>query len=99
MRDPMQLAQQIKACISPLDFYRSELSAMPPPRRHDWCDGGLCPFHDDHHAGSFKLNLRTGGFNCFSCQEKGGDIIAFTRLKYGLGFLEALRKIAREWGV
>jgi DNA primase len=59
----------------------------------------LRPFHDDHRAGSFKLNLRTGKFNCFRCQKKGGDIIAFTRLKYGPGFSEALQKLARKWGV
>lgn len=99
MKDLMLWAQQIKACVPPFEFYRSELPTMPPPGRHEWCDGGLCPFHDDNRAGSFKLNLRTGGFNCFSCQKKGGDIIAFTRLKHGLGFFDALHKIAREWGV
>ena len=60
---------------------------------------GLCPFHDDHTEGSFFINIKTGGFHCFSCGAKGGDIIDFTQKKYQLTFREALQKLSSEWGL
>lgn len=99
MKIAIQLLHDVKAYIPPVEFYQVELPTMTLSRRYGWCDGGLCPFHDDHDPGSFGVNLDTGGFNCFSCRKKGGDIIAFTQLRYGLSFPEALQKIADEWGV
>jgi DNA primase len=88
----------IKNSLSPLEFYQHELQNVPLTQ-HGWIDGGLCPFHHDTKAGSFKVNLVTGGFNCFACGVKGGDIIAFTMKLYGLDFVEALGKIADDWGL
>ncbi len=36
-----------------------------------------CPFHDDKHP-SFGINLQTGAYQCFSCEEKGSitDFVA-----------------------
>lgn len=99
MKTAVQLLQNVKAFIPPVDFYRAELPAMPPPRGSGWRDGGLCPFHSDNHAGSFRVNLETGAFKCFSCGAKGSDIIAFTQQRDGLSFPEALSKVATEWGV
>lgn len=93
------LLQDIKASISPADFYRTELPAMPPLRGGGWRDGGLCAFHDDKHAGSFRVNLDTGAFVCFACGTKGGDIIAFIQQRDGLSFTDAMQKIADNWGV
>ncbi len=93
-------AGRVKAAIAPLDFYRHELPNMPEPRRASgWVDGGLCPFHDDARSGSFRLNLDTGAFTCFSCGARGGDIIAFVRLRRGLSFPDALARAASEWRV
>ena len=91
-------AKFIKSRIKPLDFYSHEL---PDAKlKHGvWVDGGLCPFHDDHSRGSFKVNLVTGAYRCFSCDASGGDIIDFVRASRGLNFIEALQKIADEWGV
>ena len=99
MRTAVKLLEKVKASIPPADFYRAELPAMPPPRASGWRDGGLCPFHADSRAGSFRVNLETGAFTCFSCGAKGSDIIAFTQLREGLSFPEALSKLANEWGV
>ncbi|MBZ0095026.1 MAG: hypothetical protein K8H75_06520 [Sulfuricella sp.] len=99
MKTAVQKLQDVKAYIPPADFYRAELSAMPPPRGGGWRDGGLCVFHTDNHAGSFRVNLDTGAFCCFSCGAKGSDIIAFIQLRDGLSFLEALSKLSDEWGV
>ncbi|MBX9895590.1 MAG: hypothetical protein K2Y09_10475 [Nitrosomonas sp.] len=94
-----QSLQNVKAYICPVDFYRSELPAMPPPRGSGWRDGGLCPFHSDKQTGSFRVNLETGAFLCFSCGSKGGDIIAFIQQRDGLSFPDALQKLIDEWGI
>jgi len=99
MKTAVKLLENVKALIPPADFYRAELPAMPPPRGGGWHDGGLCVFHADNHAGSFRVNLETGAFTCFSCGAKGSDIIAFVQLRDGLSFPEALNKIANEWGI
>ena len=91
-------AKFIKSRIKPLDFYRRELPTVKI-KHGTWVDGGLCPFHADHTRGSFKVNLVTGAYKCFSCDASGGDIIDFARALYGLSFVEALKKLADEWGV
>jgi DNA primase len=88
----------IKDSVNPLDFYRHELQGVQL-KQAGWTDGGLCQFHDDNKAGSFKINLETGAFTCFACGAKGGDIVAFTMKLYGLDFVEALGKIADDWGL
>jgi DNA primase len=88
----------IKNTITPLDFYKYELPCANL-KRYGWKDGGLCPFHNDRKPGSFRVNLNTGAFKCFACGASGGDIIAFTMERYGLTFIDALQKLADEWGV
>jgi DNA primase len=72
---------------------------MPDPRDRVWVNGGLCPFHDDHTPRSFFVNTQTGVFCCFACGTHGGDIIDYTRERYGLSFNEAVRKLRTEWEV
>lgn len=91
-------ADDIRQSISPLDFYRHELPSATL-KQHGWNDGGLCPFHADNKAGSFRVNLVTGAFKCFACGEAGSDVIAFTMALYGLKFVEALHKLADDWGL
>jgi DNA primase len=62
-------------------------------------DGGLCPFHDDHNPGSYRVNLDAGAYRCFSCGASGSDIIAYTMDMQGCGFIEALHLLADDWGV
>lgn len=99
MKTAVKPLVNVKAYIPPADFYRAELPAMPPPRGGGWRDGGLCIFHADNHTGSFRVNLETGAFCCFSCGAKGSDIIAFIQQRDGLSFPEALCKLSDEWGV
>ena len=89
----------VKAAISPADYYQYELSDMPRTDKGNWQDGGLCVFHNDRHTGSFRVNLDTGAFCCFSCGAKGGDIVAFTMQRDGLAFPDALKQLAEDWGV
>ena len=93
-------ARGLKSRISPAAFYRVELPGMPPPRRdHGWTRAGLCVFHDDHTPNNFRVNLDTGAFHCFACGAKGSDIIAFVRLRDGLGFREAVTALTDAWGI
>jgi DNA primase len=94
-----QTPRDVKMHIPAADFYRAELPEMPSPRGGGWRNGGLCPFHDDNHAGSFRVNLETGAFTCFSCGTKGGDIIAFIQQRDGLSFPGAVQKLLNEWGL
>ena len=96
MKTTVQLLQDVKAYIPPSDFYRAELPAIPVPRGSGWREGGLCPFHADKHAGSFRVNLETGAFVCFACGTKGGDIVAFIQQRDGLSFPEIGRASCRE---
>lgn len=86
----------IKQSISPQDFYQHE---FPDNifKKHGWNDGGLCPFHDDNQTGSFRINTQSGGFTCFSCGAKGGDIVSYTMQIYGLDFVDALQKLDSDW--
>ncbi len=91
-------ADYIKRSLLPFDFYRHELPGATL-KKHSWNDGGLCCFHADNKPGSFRVNLTTGAFKCFSCGIAGGDVIAFTMAVYGLEFVEALAKLADDWGL
>jgi DNA primase len=64
-----------------------------------WAVAGLCPFHDDDREGSFKVNLDTGAFKCWSCGVTGGDVIAFVQKRDGIEFIQALKKISIDWRV
>ncbi len=91
-------ADFIKESVLPLDFFRYELPEANL-KRHGWNDGGLCPFHNDRHPGSFRVNTATGAYKCFSCGAGGGDIIAFMMERDSLTFREALQKLADDWGL
>lgn len=92
--------RSIKLEITAHDFYLQEQALDRfKNKSHGWVEAGLCPFHDDRSSGSFRINLESGAYRCFSCGAKGGDIIAFTMAKYDLSFNEALKQLAYEWGV
>ena len=52
-----------------------------------------CCFHGPDREESLSLN-RNGGFNCFACGAKGGDIVEFEHLRTG----RDRRAIAQGWG-
>ncbi len=93
-----QKVDYIKHSLTPLAFYRHELPKAKL-KKHGWNDGGLCPFHNDNNIGSFRINIETGAFKCFSCGEAGGDVVAFTMTLHGLRFSEALSQLVRDWGL
>lgn len=87
--------KKIKESINPRRFYEQELGIRSS--KTGWCDGGICPFHADQKAGSFKVNLETGAFKCFSCHARGSDIIAFGQKVWGVDFLDAIKILQRDY--
>ncbi|SDS71565.1 DNA primase [Actinopolymorpha singaporensis] len=58
---------------------------------------GLCPFHDEKSP-SFNVRPQVGAYHCFGCGE-GGDAISFLQKIEGLGFVEAVERLATLAGV
>ncbi|HET7174229.1 MAG TPA: DNA primase [Nocardioidaceae bacterium] len=58
---------------------------------------GLCPFHDEKTP-SFHVTPSRGYYHCFGCQE-GGDVITFVQKMEGVGFTEAVERLASRFGV
>ena len=70
----------------PTHYYEGELKTFVA--RNGW-GRASCPFHHDRHP-SFGFHLASGGFHCFACGARGGDVIAFRMRRYGQGFVEAV---------
>lgn len=58
---------------------------------------GLCPFHQEKTP-SFYVVPAKGFYKCFGCGESG-DVFSFLMKHLGLGFQEAVEKLAARYGV
>lgn len=58
---------------------------------------GLCPFHNEKTP-SFSVNAERGFFHCFGCGV-GGSVFDFIMRVEGFTFGEALRSLAKKYGV
>ena len=75
---------------SPRTVYEPQFGALR--QRRGWVQV-KCIFHQGNSKTSLGLNLISGGFYCFSCGAKGGDLIAFIRLRDGVDFATACRTL------
>jgi len=57
------------------------------------------PTRSDQHAGSFKVNLRTGRWADFATGDKGGDAISLAAYLFGMTQAAAARKLAASLGI
>jgi hypothetical protein len=57
------------------------------------------PRRVDRHAGSFKINLRSGRWADFSTGDRGGDVISLAAYLQGTGQAEAARRLAAALGL
>ncbi len=58
---------------------------------------GLCPFHGEKTP-SFHVNREKGFFHCFGCGV-GGDVFKFLELQEKIGFTDAVRLLAKRFGL
>lgn len=77
-----------------LAYYKAELKLLSVSSSNVWAMA-LCPFHDDKIP-SLSVNVKHGGFKCFSCGCAGGDILHFHAKKYELT-LENARQYLMSW--
>lgn len=56
-----------------------------------------CPFHHEKTP-SFAVNLAKGFYKCFGC-EAAGDAITFIREMEGISFVEAVKYLAKKYGI
>lgn len=84
--------ERVKDAVDPVAL----ISSYVPLQRRGTRHVGRCPFHDDRTP-SFHVSPE-GFFKCFGCGV-GGDVLRFVELKEGLGFREALAKVAEFAGV
>lgn len=75
-----------KRLPAPLDYYQQIFSNLIA--KSGWVSVPCC-FHEDTQP-SLRINLDFGGFRCFSCGEKGGDMVAFHQKRHHLTFMEAV---------
>lgn len=81
----MDIKEQVKQQVNIVDLIAESVELESNGNRLR----GMCPFHEDSKP-SFYVYPETQSFNCFGCQ-KSGDVISFIKLKYNLGFREALQ--------
>jgi hypothetical protein len=93
-----------------VDFYainRAAMAALPAvlsrllPRgkrdKHEYV--ALNPRRADRHAGSFRINMRTGKWADFATKDGGGDIVSLTAYLEGVSQSNAARLLATMLGV
>jgi hypothetical protein len=78
-------------------FYEGELGQFRRASRGWAAPKAGCPFHESRSKTSFRVNFDSGAFRCFGCDAHGGDVLAFTRLRYKLTFQQAAEKLG-AWG-
>jgi hypothetical protein len=76
-------------------FYEGEVGKLTRPSR-GWAKAN-CPFHKSKSGTSFSVNIETGGFHCFGCDARGGDLIDFVMLRDHLSFKAAAQSLG-AWG-
>lgn len=91
MAFPPGFLDELRARISLSDIVGRKVSLK---RRSGSEYAGLCPFHNEKTP-SFTVNDKKGFFHCFGCGEHG-DAISFVTKTEGLGFPDAVEKLARE---
>jgi hypothetical protein len=73
----------------PQDYYEG-IAGLKLTGRGPWRTT-RCEFHGG--SDSMRINLKSGGFVCMSCLEKGGDVLAYHQLANTLEFMDAAKAL------
>ncbi len=93
MRYPRELIDQIRHASDIVQVVQEYV----PLRRAGATYKGLCPFHGERTP-SFTVNRDKGFFHCFGCGQ-GGDVFKFVELQEGVGFQDAVKRVAARFGI
>jgi len=80
-----------RALLPPAIEYYRDTQGMKITGTGEWRTA-LCPFHDDKSP-SLRINTRSGGYKCFVCDAKGGDVLAFHMQRHSLSFIAACKSL------
>ena len=69
-------------------YYHQHFPTLPLHPQREWVNVQCC-FHADKNP-SLSINLISGGFYCFGCGVKGGNVIAFHVQRFHLPFTAAV---------
>jgi DNA primase len=70
------------------------IGSYVPLKRAGGNFSALCPFHKEKTP-SFNVNPQRQFFHCFGCH-KGGDVFRFVQEYEGIGFVDAVRRLAER---
>ena len=90
------MSRDIKSSINPTDYYISRIQDFKR-NRPGW-QNVKCVFHGDNGP-SLAVNAETGGYLCFGCGAKGGDIIAFEMAMNRCSFNDAIKTLKNFAGL
>ncbi len=92
-RSPDEKKEDVRRAADLVDQIRRTV----PLKRTGRTWAACCPFHREKTP-SFHVWPESQRWKCFGCQ-KSGDVFAFVMERDGVDFPEALRTLAREYGV
>jgi DNA primase len=92
-RIPEQLVEEIRAANDIVDVISERIPVKKAGRNYK----AACPFHDEKTP-SFNINPERQIYHCFGCGV-GGNVITFLMEYEKIGFLEAVRELARRAGI
>jgi DNA primase len=76
----------------PRSFFERELGRLSRADRKGWCKCN-CPFHQSKSKKSFNVNLQHGGWVCFGCGMRGGDLVSFVMQRDRVPFRRACERL------
>ncbi len=91
------IPEEIIQRVQDLADIRQIVAEYVPIRKRGSNWVGLCPFHNDKDP-SFTVNEDKQIFHCFGCGV-GGGVFKFLMLIEGMTFVEAVRTLARRYGI
>ncbi len=74
----------------PLDYYSDQGLNIAKVGSNGWRKTN-CPFCESRDNGN--INLQSGGYHCWGCDAKGGDVIAFQMALHGKDFTQAAKDL------
>ena len=60
---------------------------------------GICPFHDDHNLGNFKVSPRKNIAKCFACGWSGDPLKFLMEYGHGMTYKDALLYCAKKYSI